>query len=160
MKILIIGPVASGKTTLAKRLTKENNLSYYSIDSIVYDKNNTKRSNQEQQKIIKDINKEKDWLLEGTLRHNLTNLLSLADKIIYLDLPLNIRKRRIIKRYIKQKLKLEKADYVVNKKILQEMFTWTKEFEANKEGFAKMLNKYQNKLIILKSPKEIKEYML
>ena len=51
-------------------------------------------------------------------------------------------------------------NYTINKKILQEMFTWTKEFEKNREDFIKLLNKYQDKLIILKSPKEIKEYML
>ena len=58
MKILIIGIVASGKTTLAKRLSRENNVMYYEIDSIVHDDiNNRKRTNEEQQRIIKEINK-------------------------------------------------------------------------------------------------------
>ena len=29
MKILILGVVASGKTTLAKRMSEENNINYY-----------------------------------------------------------------------------------------------------------------------------------
>ena len=36
MKILIIGIVASGKTTLAKQLSKKLNIQYYEIDSIVH----------------------------------------------------------------------------------------------------------------------------
>ena len=105
MKVLIIGIVASGKTTLARRLSKETNIKNYEIDLIVHDdKNKRKRTNKEQQKIIEKINKQSDWIIEGTLRKNLYNLLELADKIIYLDIPIQVRKRRILLRYIKQKL--------------------------------------------------------
>ncbi len=53
MKVLIIGIVASGKTTLARRLSKETNIKNYEIDLIVHDdKNKRKRTNKEQQKII------------------------------------------------------------------------------------------------------------
>ena len=57
MKVLIIGIVASGKTTLARRLSKENNITNYEIDSIVHDDiNKRKRTNEEQQEIIEKIN--------------------------------------------------------------------------------------------------------
>lgn len=53
MKVLIIGIVARGKTTLARRLSKETNIKNYEIDLIVHDdKNKRKRTNKEQQKII------------------------------------------------------------------------------------------------------------
>ena len=57
MKVLIIGIVASGKTTLARRLSKETNIKNYEIDLIVHDdknkrKKNKQRTNKEQQKII------------------------------------------------------------------------------------------------------------
>lgn len=35
MKILIIGIVASGKTTLAKRLSRELNIMHYEIDRVI-----------------------------------------------------------------------------------------------------------------------------
>ena len=45
MKVLIIGIVASGKTTLARRLSKETNIKNYEIDLIVHDdKNKRKRT--------------------------------------------------------------------------------------------------------------------
>lgn len=51
MKVLIIGIVASGKTTLARRLSKETNIKNYEIDLIVHDdKNKRKRTNKEQTK--------------------------------------------------------------------------------------------------------------
>ena len=151
MKILIIGIVASGKTTLAKRISKEKNIKYYEIDSIVHDdKNKRKRSNQGQQKIIKQIDKQKNWILEGTLRKNLYNLLEIADKIIYLDIPLKVRKKRIILRYIKQKLKIEKCNYKPNRTMLENMYQWTNDFEKNKKYLEEELLKYKEKLIILK----------
>ena len=46
MKVLIIGIVASGKTTLARRLSKETNIKNYEIDLIVHNyTNNINRTN-------------------------------------------------------------------------------------------------------------------
>lgn len=50
MKILIIGTVGTGKTTLAKKLSIKYKIKYYEIDSIVHDDNNNgrKRTKEEQ----------------------------------------------------------------------------------------------------------------
>lgn len=161
MKILIIGIVASGKTTLAKRLSKESKIQHYEIDLIVHDIiNNEKRTNQEQQNIIKNINKNNCWIIEGTLRKNLYNLLNIADKVIYLDIPLNIRKKRIISRFLKQKIGIEKCNYKPTIKMLKNMYRWTNEFENNRKYLEMELLKYKNKLIILKSKKQIDNYNL
>ncbi len=161
MKVLIIGIVARGKTTLARRLSKETNIKNYEIDLIVHDdKNKRKRTNKEQQKIIEKINKQSDWIIEGTLRKNLYNLLELADKIIYLDIPIQVRKRRILLRYIKQKLKIEKSNYRPNKEMLKNMYKWTNEFENNKIELEEEILKYKEKLIVLKSKRKIKLYKL
>lgn len=82
MKILIIWIVASGKTTLARQLSKEINIQLYELDSIVHDDlNNRKRTNEEQRQIIEEINKQEDWIIEGTLRKNLYYLLVLLIKL-------------------------------------------------------------------------------
>ncbi len=161
MKILIIGIVASGKTTLAKRLSKENKINYYEIDSIVHDDiKNKKRTDEEQQKIINKINEQANWIIEGTLRKNLYYLLNMADKIIYLDIPLHIRKRRILFRYIKQKLKIEQCNYNPNIKMLKKMYKWTKEFEDTQNDFEKELLVYNKKAIKLKNKNQIKKFKL
>lgn len=152
MKILIIGTVGTGKSTLARKLSEEYNIKHYEIDSIVHDDNKggRKRSFEEQNKIIKEIDKEKSWIIEGTLRKNLYYLLEKADKIIYLNIPRRIRNVRIFTRYIKQKLKLEKASYKPTIKILKLMYKWSNEHEENKYKLEKNLNKYKEKLEVIK----------
>lgn len=150
MKILIVGTVGTGKTTLAKKLSKDYNIKYYEIDSIVHDdrQNGRKREEEEQNVIVKNINKNEDWIIEGVLRKNLQYLLELADKIIYLDVPKYKRNIRILKRYIKQKLKLEKSNYKPDIKMLKMMFKWSNDFEKNKKELENLLLKYKNKLEI------------
>ncbi len=149
MKILIIGIVASGKSTLATKLSKQLNIKHYEIDLIVHDDENKKmRSHQEQLDIINEIDKNEDWIIEGTLRKNLYILLDLAEKIIYLDIPLRVRKRRILIRHIKQNLGLEKCGYKPNREMLKKMYKWTDDFEKNKVQFEENINKYKDKLII------------
>lgn len=160
MKILIIGSVASGKTSLARKLSRKLNINYYEIDSIVHDdRNNYKRSPEEQKKIINEINdKENDWIIEGTLRKNLFYLLDMTDLIVYLNINVRIRKWRIIKRFVKQKLRLEKSNYKPSIEMFKLMFKWTSDFEKNKNELELMLDTYKEKLIKLNNKNEIKRY--
>ena len=154
MKILIVGTVGTGKTTLARKLSKEYNIKYYEIDSIVHDDvNKKKRTPQQQNEIISNINKEDGWIIEGVLRENLEYLLEIAEKIIYLDIPKNIRNKRIIARYIKQKIGIEKSNYKPSLKMLKMMYKWSNEFEKNREGFENKLNKYVDKLEVIGNEK-------
>ena len=161
IKILIIGIVACGKTALAKRLSIENNIRYFELNSIVHDDtNNRKRDNKEQQDLLKKIkNNNDDWIIEGTLRKNLYSLLDEITKIIYIDIPLYIRKKRILCRFLKQKL-IEKCNYKPTFKMLKMMYKWTKDFEDNKKDFEEILKKYGRKLIILDTVSKVENYTL
>lgn len=162
MKILIVGSVASGKTTFAKKLSKKLNIKHFEIDSVVHDdKSGRKRTEEEQKEMFDKINLEyNDWIIEGTLRKNLYYLLEYADKIVYLNIPLKIRKRRIITRFIKQILKIEKCNYKPTFDMLKLMFKWTNDFENKREEFESKLIKYKDKLIKLNSDKEINDYII
>lgn len=154
MKILIVGTVGTGKTTLARKLSKEYNIKYYEIDSIVHDDvNKKKRTPQQQNEIISNINKEDGWIIEGVLRENLEYLLEIAEKIIYLDIPKNIRNKRILTRYIKQKIGIEKSNYKPSLKMLKMMYKWSNEFEKNRDEFENKLNKYVDKLEVIGNEK-------
>ena len=154
MKILIVGIVASGKTTLARRLSKLLNIKHYEIDSVVHDDiNNIKRSEKEQKKIFNEINREDNWIIEGTLRKHLFYLCDLADVIIYLDIPVSVRRFRILTRFIKQKLGIEKCNYPVNFEMLKLMYNWTNDFEKNKCDFEEKLFKFRDKIVIEKNGK-------
>lgn len=153
MKILIIGTVGTGKSTLARKLAKEYNINHYEIDSIVHDDNDggAKRDFEEQDKIIKDIDRQDNWIIEGTLRKNLYYLLKLAERIIYIDIPKRKRNIRILIRYIKQKFKIEKVNYEPTIKMLKLMYKWSNEHEHNKYQLEEILNKYKDKLEVIKN---------
>ena len=87
------------------------------------------------------------------LRENLEYLLEIAEKIIYLDIPKNIRNKRILTRYIKQKIGIEKSNYKPNLEMLKMMFKWSNEFEKNRDEFENKLNKYVDKLEVIGNEK-------
>ncbi len=151
MKIYIFGSVGSGKTTFAKKISKKLNINYYEVDCIVYkiDYNNRiKRTLIEQIGCIREIDKNNSWIIEGTYRESCDEIIRKADKIIFLDTSINLRIFRIIFRFIKQKIGIEKSHYKSNLKMLYFMFKWTFDFEKSRELFMNKLDK--SKLIILK----------
>ena len=150
MKVLIIGSVGSGKSTYSKKISDMSGIERYEIDSIVHDDiNDSKRNEHEIKKILDDINSKDEWIIEGVLRKNLEFLLDYSDKIILLDTKYKTRKRRIIKRYIKQKLRIEKCNYKPSIKLLKQMLIWNKRFEYNKKSLMVKLDKYYDKLQIV-----------
>jgi hypothetical protein len=157
-KIYIIGIVASGKTTMAKQLSRQLNIPWYELDNIVYhqtDAGRSKRSPEEQQRIIADMDREGGWIFEGVDRSSYSCLYELADTIIVLDPPLWKRKYRIFARYVKQQLGIEKCHYKSDWKMLRNMYRWTRDFERNRAAFEARLRPYQSKIVRLKDSREL-----
>ncbi|CAG7642481.1 hypothetical protein PAESOLCIP111_04345 [Paenibacillus solanacearum] len=151
-KILIIGIVASGKTTLAKRLSKKMNIPWYELDAIVHHRTPTgryKRTAEEQIEVIMEIDNRGEWIFEGTDRTSYQCLYQMADTIIFLDTPLWKRKIRILTRFIKQKLGIESCHYKPDFLMLKMMYKWTRDFEQDRSRFEAKLNSYSEKVIRL-----------
>ncbi len=158
-KIYITGIVASGKTTLARKISKQLNLTFYELDCIVYVKTENgryKRTPEEQVKEILRINDLGDWIIEGTPRESCKCLFDLADKVVFLDPSLFIRKKRILTRFFKQQLHIESCHYTPNLHMLKMMFKWTRDFEKNREQFENHLKMYNDKLIKITNYKDLK----
>ena len=87
MKVYIIGPCSTGKTTLAKQLADKYKISSYTLDSFYIDFDSItvgSRSIYPREKIEKDLDSvlvKKDWIVEGTYLEN--RLLDAADRIIF-----------------------------------------------------------------------------
>jgi adenylate kinase family enzyme len=151
-KILIIGIVASGKTTLAKHLSKKINVPWFELDSIVHHQTSMgryKRTAEEQIDVLMEIDKNGTWIFEGTDRESYQCLYQMADTIIFLDTPLWKRRVRILTRFLKQKLGIEKCHYKPDLMILKMMYKWTRDFEQNRRSFETKLELYKEKLIRL-----------
>lgn len=156
-KIYIIGIVASGKTTMAKRLSQQLNIPWYELDNVVHhqsDVGRMKRSPEEQRAVIEDIDCSGGWIFEGVDRSSYRCLYDMADKIIVLDPPLWKRKYRIFARYVKQQLGIEKCSYKSDWKMLRNMYRWTRDFERSREEFEARLRPYQSKLVRIADSKD------
>lgn len=125
MKIFIFGIVASGKTTLAKRLSLKLKIPYYEGDCITWGfpgEERYKHTEEEQKDMIDNIDSNGDW---------------------------------IILRFIKQRLGMEKSHYKPTFDMLKMMFRWTYDFEKKRCWYEEMLVPYKHKLLRVKSEKEL-----
>jgi adenylate kinase family enzyme len=151
-KVLIVGIVASGKTTLAKRLSETLKIPWYELDSIVHHRTETgryKRTADEQVEVITNIDKYGEWIFEGTDRPSYRCLFEMADTIIFLDTPLWKRRIRILTRFLKQNLSIEDCNYKPDIEMLKSMYKWTKDFERSRDDFESRLRLYNEKVIRL-----------
>ncbi|WP_242705552.1 DNA topology modulation protein FlaR [Pontibacillus sp. ALD_SL1] len=134
-KIHIFGSVASGKTTVAKKLSHTLEIPYYELDNIVWDREppeDVRRSEEERGGIVQEIIVSDTWIMEGVhLGSWMTDSFREADVILFLDLPYYLRRNRILSRFLKQKLKLEEVHYKPTLRILRNMLNWNKTFESS-----------------------------
>ncbi|GGI44655.1 DNA topology modulation protein [Paenibacillus marchantiophytorum] len=138
-KIHIIGSVGSGKTTLARNLSRKINVPYYELDNVVWKRHKSediRRSDEERDEYLNTIIRTDRWIIEGAHNHEwVFKSFQNADLIIFLDTPYAIRIIRITKRFILQKLGIEKANYKPTFTIFKKMFEWN-------AGFEKKLRQY------------------
>ncbi len=164
MKIYIVGSVASGKTTLAKRLSNKLGITCTHLDGIIHIKDesdkvwgNVRGSDDEVARLFEDTIKELNWIVEDAGRKCFTTALEKADYIIYLKPSVVVRKIRIIKRYIRQKVGIEECLYTPNVKMLRFLFKALKNYELGQDDLDERMQLYSDKLIEVKTNNEIKQ---
>ncbi|SDL85602.1 DNA topology modulation protein FlaR [Sediminibacillus halophilus] len=162
-KIHIIGSVGSGKTTLAKEISLKLDVPYYELDNVVWIREKSediKRTEEEREEYLNSIIQSDSWIIEGV--HNedwVSNCFQNADLIIFLDTKYSVRTYRIIKRFLKQKLRLEKSNYKPTLKIFFNMFKWNRYFEeVGKINFFNNYYIHRNKIEVIKNTDCIKRY--
>lgn len=101
-KISIIGNVASGKSTLARFLSKRKNLPVTHIDSIQFLPDLTIRPYAETIKTLSAIQDQPEWIIDGYGPLDILEArLKLSDQIIFIDLPIWLNYFWLMKRQIK-----------------------------------------------------------
>ena len=163
MKIHIIGCSGMGKTYLAKKLSNKYNIPHYDLDNIYWDnsseKYGIKTEIEKRDKLLQNILEKDALIVEGIYYKWLEQSFKDADIIYILDLPKYIYKFRIIKRFIKRKLKLEISKKETLKSLL-DLLKWTDKFQnEDMKEIIKILEKYKEKVHFIKSKKEIKEIL-
>lgn len=166
MKIYIVGSVASGKTTLGKKLSKIINTPCIHLDGIVHIKDksnkvwgNIRREDHEINRLFLDVMEQENWLIEDAGRKCFNQGMEDADTIIYLKPSIHIRKKRVIVRYIKQKLGVEYCLYKPSIKMLKFMFQALQKYESGIDDLEQRLVPYNFKVKVLKNKKNINTYL-
>lgn len=163
-KVYITGSVGSGKTTFAKKISNTHLVKHYELDEIIREyqgDTRVKKTPEKQASTIRQIDGQGYWIIEGTFRKECEVVLELADEIVIVDTHYHVIIKRIISRYIKQLLRLEKSHYKPSFKMFRMMFVWAKGYEKDKKSFMETLSPYHHKVTLLKSadmPGYIKEY--
>jgi adenylate kinase family enzyme len=165
MKIYIVGAVSSGKTTLARKLSQKLNIQYQSLDEVVHipDKSNPwgnrKRQLEERDSIFYSIIQQSIWIIEDTGRPCFIEGLKVSDTIVLLEVPTRIRNYRIIKRWLKQRLGIEKCIYNPSINMLKCMLQWSKDYDLGIDKLKERISPYQEKVIVIKNDREINNFI-
>ena len=151
MKIYIIGSPGSGKTTLAKVLSKRYNIKHYELDCIVYDDNNNhrKRTKEEIEKLFSTILKNKSFIIEDVGRNKFKKGRDICDKIYYIKLNKARIYKQMISRWFKQRLGKEKYNYPPTIHQFFETMKDVKNYSKIEKTRLSELNKYKDKMTFL-----------
>ena len=155
-RIWIFGGVGSGKTTLARRITKKNKIPNYTTDDFVYKVRWSKKAS-EKEKIVraKKISSKKSWIIEGVhMGEWIEPEIKKADVLVFLRLSKIKAIGQVIKRHWKRK-RTANPDGI---KELLRLIYWTIHSTKNDYlGYKKFFKK--SKFIILSNRREINDFV-
>ena len=159
MKIHIIGCSGSGKTYLAKELSKKHCIPHFDLDDIQWDNSTgcygVKMPIEKRSALFTEILKNDNWIIEGVYYTWVQQSFEKADRIYVLDMPKHLYIRRIIIRFFKRKIGIEKGKKETFKSI-HNLIKWTNTFQKNNFPEIKsMLEKYNDKVIYLSNKKDV-----
>ena len=157
MKIDIIGSVASGKTTLARKISEKYQIPFYEKDNIVWERTpngDKKRSPGERDKIFRDIIKGEDWVVEGSPRKNLQESFACSDYILMLDVNLGTRMYRVFRRWIRQRAGKEKYNSRPTVRFLYYNVRWVLEYNTLRKEMITDLSHYGEKFKIFRTSEQ------
>ena len=110
VRILILGPPGSGKTTLGKKLAKSLNIPYYDTDDILWVEKFSKKRDKPQCKTkIAKISNSQSWIIGGTAKSWVSPAEERATEILVLQTSFLKCCIRIPKRYLLRKGKYDES---------------------------------------------------
>ena len=100
-RVMIIGQPGSGKSTLARIMGGITHLPVVHIDLIHWKDGWVERTGPEKDVLIAEVHARPRWIFEGGRSSTWDARLGRADTLIWLDLPIGLRLRRVVWRSLK-----------------------------------------------------------
>lgn len=160
-KIAIVGAPGTGKTTLANKLSEIFHIEATHIDGIHHLENWQIRDKSERDKIILDVVKNDEWIIDGTYKSTLKNRFEAADLIIWLDFSTLSQLKGIVSRYLKNK-GIEKPEIPgCKEKLDKEFFFYVLKYNKNKRHYIvdNLEGIDKSKLLIFKDRKSVNKWI-
>jgi adenylate kinase family enzyme len=158
-RISVLGSPGAGKTTLSNKLAVLTGLPVYHLDKYYLEKPEYwDGHNPEWIESLKDIYRKDKWIIDGNYSKTFEERFERSDLIVFLDVSRIGAYRGVIKRRIKYRNKArpempegwqENLGYYFLKQI------WQYHYKSNKQANYKYLEKYINKLIIVKNKNDL-----
>ena len=141
-------------------MSKKYNIKYYELDKVSWDDEhgNVKRPEEEAKKLFKDILKNKKWIIEDVGRDKFKLGRKEADIIYYIKLSRLKSYFRVSKRWIKQRLGIERYNHVPNFKQLLYYISTVNSYYKKEKLILKSLSEFNDKLNIVNN-KDIKQIL-
>lgn len=134
-KIAVFGPPASGKSTLAKQLSLELGFPHTDLDDILFTPTGTLPL-AEFRRQASEITRGRAWVVEGNFSKLADVVWHRADVLVWLDFPLLLIIRRIVRRSLRQLTGRE--DSAQAKRL-----TWRKAFFGRRSLLRTAIRKYR-----------------
>lgn len=160
-KIAIVGAPGTGKTTLANKLSEIFHIEATHIDGLHHLKNWQIRDKSERDKMILNIVKKNEWIIDGTYKSTLKNRFEVADLIIWLDFSTFNQLKGIVSRYLKNK-GIEKPEIPgCKEKLDKEFFFYVLKYNKQKRKYIvqNLEGIDKSKILIFKNRAELNKWI-
>lgn len=165
LKLYIVGPVASGKTTLARQVSRKTGVPCFHLDQVAHEPDpdrpggNRKRPEYQRDALFRSILAQKDYIIEDTGRRCFEAGMEQAEQILLLEPSPLLRRKRVLIRWLRQNLGLEPCAYRPTFTMLKSMVRWSRDYEHGREGTKARASRFPEKLTVLRSKKEIRCFL-
>ena len=163
IRVLVIGPGGSGKSTFARRLGQILGIEVKHLDSSYWLAGWTKPSNEEWIKTVNELIGGESWIIDGNFGGTLVQRVERCDTIIFLDLPRLLCLWRVTKRRLtyRNRSRPDMAEGC-NEKLDSEFISWIWNYSSrSRPKVVKLLNENQarKKIVWLRSNSDVERFL-
>lgn len=163
MKIRIIGACGSGKSYIARECSRRLGIPHYETDNFVWERGEIQRKYpiETRDALLRQAVGSEAWIIEGVHHKWGQESFAEADYIFIICPNRLIRDFRILRRFFRTRLGLERANYKQSFRNLTEMaWVWNSGFDqVSIKEIMKLTEHYQNKRFIVRRNKDILKYI-